>query len=120
MNHDTDTKVLEREQIDLGQQKKSRISNAPMWIAAAVLVVMAFTVAVAVARMIRQEKPGVMAATYKAHSLARELVEPGPVKAPPKFNHVIFRLGDAEIFRFTYEDGGNGLRYSFEVKEGGT
>ncbi len=52
-----------------------------------------------------KRKPGVVTMTHGI---------PSPVKS----NHVIFRLGDEEIFRFVYENGGDGRRYSFEVREG--
>lgn len=120
MNYDTDTKVIERGQIDMGQRKKSHISNWPLLLMVCAIVVFAIVLAAVIVKESRRKKPGVIAATYNAHALAKELVEPITIKAPPKFNHVIFRLGDAEIFRFTYENGDEGMRYSFEVKEGGT
>ena len=132
MQKENDTEVLERDSSDLHRPMQPRISMLPLWVAGSVAVVVLFIiVALTIGKTRGEKKSGVMKATYSARSLLdgppeivsfKEIVpvkEMAPVKTP-KFNHVIFRLGDNEIFRFTYEDGGEDMRYSFEVREGGS
>lgn len=117
----TDTDVIERDQETTERRKKERFFTAPLFMAMGVVLLLAVVGVTIISRAKREregKQAGVMAATYSARALPQELVGPVPVKAPPKFNHVIFRLGDEEIFRFVYEDGGDGRRYSFEVREG--
>jgi len=118
----SDTRILERERVDSTRGKKKSTTFSLLWLLAGVFIVLLVLVAAIIKNVIREKEAkttGVMTATY-ANAKARELVADGPVKAPPKFNHVIFRLGDEEIFRFTYEGGGDGRRCSFEIREGGS
>jgi hypothetical protein len=120
MHKESDTKVLERDQLAATTKTKPRISVMPICIALGVTFVLVLIFgAVMIAKKHRVGKAGVMEAVYSGRSLTKEVLEPVPVKIP-KFNHVVFRLGDKEIFRFTYEDGGDDLHYSFEVREGGS
>jgi flagellar biosynthesis/type III secretory pathway M-ring protein FliF/YscJ len=122
MNTDSDTRILERDQMDTTRWKKNPPSVSPLWFLVGALIVLIVVAAAIVKKTIREKEAkatGVMTATY-ANAKAREFVADGPVMAPPNFNHVIFRLGDEEIFRFTYEDGGDGRRCSFEIREGGS
>lgn len=123
MHNETDATVTERDRTTTERRKKISFFNIPLLVATILILTMATVGMVIVSRTKREkgkQRAGVMAATYVAHASARELLGPAPVKASPKFNHVIFRLGDQEIFRFTYEDGGEEMRYSFEVREGGS
>jgi hypothetical protein len=91
---------------------------APLCVALIVFVVAVITAA-ALGKAGRMKEAGVMEPTHASRYPERVTVAPTPVKAPPKFHHVIFRLGDDELFRFTHEDAGEDLRYSFEIREGG-
>ncbi len=121
MRKDSDTRILQHESLDTTRRKKNPGFISPLWIASGVFVVLVGCAAVVLTRAIREKEAkttGVMEAAYTARSLVREMSEPIEIKPPPKFNRVIFRLGDEEIFRFIYEDSGDGRRYSFEVREG--
>lgn len=122
MNDDSDTKVFEYDAIR-ERSKKSRLGMSFLLhiaITVAVLVAIVFALVVLAKRTQRDKAKGTMEASYihRAPVRAREVIETMEIKPPPKFRHVIFRLGDDEIFRFTYQDDGD-LRYSFEVREGG-
>lgn len=125
MFRDTDTKALERGEIR--QESRKPIANrfSPVLISFVFLALIAIACIVVVAKRTQRMKPtGAMEAAYvgnvKARDFIKSITADEPVATPPipKFNHVIFRLGDAEMFRFTYEDGGEGLHYSFEAREG--
>lgn len=124
MNNEADTRVIGRDKTEIQSSKKRRLSNAPLYVLAITGVITVVTLGVIMMRVIEKKhlakKSGLVTATYNARPLAELLHPEAPVKEPPKFNHVIFRLGDVEIFRFKYEDGGAGLNYSFEVVEGGS
>jgi hypothetical protein len=111
MGNNTDTKVIDYSQTT---RKRRLFTPLPSCIAFAVIIV-ALIAAVVVWKEIRAKQAGVMEAAYIARTAETE----APVKPSPKCKHVIFPLGDDEIFRFTYEDGGDDMRYSFEVREGG-
>jgi hypothetical protein len=115
MGNNTDTKVIDYSQTT---RKRSLFTPLPSCIAFAFIIV-ALIAAVVVWKEIRAKQVGVMEAAYIARAAENDVREPVPTKAPQKCKHVIFRLGDDEIFRFTYEDGGDDMRYSFEVREGG-
>ncbi len=105
MRNDTDTEVINHCRTTGARRRLNPLF--PYYIAAAVIA--AVLIAMAVAIEAKDEKAGVMEAAYVAHR---------PMPVPLKRKHVIFRLGDDEIFRFTYEDGDEDMRYSFEVREG--
>lgn len=121
MYDETDTATLERDQF-IAPKKKPRINGMPSWIALGVICTLALVMAAIIVKERRDARRGVMEIAYPGPSSARELVGDAsvPVKAPEKRNHVIFRLGDEEVFRFTYEDSGDGRRCSFEIREGGS
>ncbi len=113
MCNDTDTRVIDR--------KPRRLFNPAPLCVAIVVIVVALIAAAALGKAGRMKKAGVMVmeAAHDSRYPERVTAVPTPVKALPKLNHVIFRLGGDEIFRFTHEDTGKGLRYSFEIREGG-
>ncbi len=112
MRNDTDTEVINHGRTTGARRRLNPL--LPYYIATAVIA--AVLIAMAIAIEAKEKKAGVMEAAYIAHSKKEELIESAPV--PLKRKHVIFRLGDDEIFRFTYEDGSGDMRYSFEVREG--
>lgn len=116
-----DYEIGEPENKKPAKKLRSRIFDTvgPFVFALPVLVLFAVVLVLVIEKTEKKKKAGVMTATY-AGELAREITADGIVKPPAKFKHVIFRLGDAEIFRFTYKDGGAGQNYSFEVREGGS
>ncbi len=114
MRNDTDTKVINRSRTTGGLR---RINYLPLYLALALSVIVIGILAVGVIKKeSREKKASVMDAAYIASFVEDDLKMPMPI--PLKRKHVIFRLGDDEIFRFTYEDGGEDMRYSFEVREG--
>lgn len=122
MNDDSDTKVFEYDEIRTKPRKSGLDAKFPFFIVVAlvVAVIAVIVFAMVVAKRTQRDKAkGTMEASYtrRASAMAREITEPVQIIPPPKFRHVIFRLGDDEIFRFTYQDDGD-LRYSFEVREG--
>ncbi len=125
MHNNTDTKVINHSRTSGGAH---RINYLPLYLALALLVIVVGFLAVGVVKKaIREKKAAAMDAAYIASFVEGDLIKPMPmpmpmpvpVPVPLKRKHVIFRLGDDEIFRFTYKDGGEDMRYSFEVREGG-
>ncbi len=117
MHNNTDTKVINHSRTTGGAH---RINYLPLYLALALLVIVVGFLAVGVVKKaIREKKAAAMDAAYIASFVEGDLIKPMPVPVPLKRKHVIFRLGDDEIFRFTYKDGGEDMRYSFEVREGG-
>ncbi len=102
MNDDDDTKVFEYR--ELLEARKKRIT-LPFWIAVSIIILLLLGVVALFGMGYQERKPVAMKMTHGM---------PSPLKS----NHVIFRLGDEEIFRFIYEDSGDGRRYSFEIREG--
>ncbi len=120
--HDTDTKVIEYNKMAARQSKSTRFSNWPFIIASMLIIAVAATLVIVVAKRTSQRRGGgVIEASFSPIlKSAREITSMDvakPVPPPVKFNHVIFRLGDVEVFRFTYEDSED-AHYSFEVREG--
>lgn len=105
MIDDDDTKVFEYKKMVEAEKKILNTRLFPFRIAIACVVAMLLLIGTMLAIRYAKRKPGVVTTTHGI---------PSPVKS----NHVIFRLGDEEIFRFVYENGGDGRRYSFEVREG--
>ena len=112
MRNDTDTEIINHGRTTGPCRRLNPL--LPYYIATAVIA--AVLIAMAIAIEAKEKKAGVIEAAYIARSEKEELIESAPV--PLKRKHVIFRLGDDEIFRFTYEDGSGDMRYSFEVREG--
>ncbi len=113
MRNDTETKVIDRSQTIV---TRSRFNHLPYCITLAVIAVLIITVGWQASRT---KKASVTESASTARIVENDVKTPVPVKAPEKCRHVIFRLGDDEIFRFTYEDGVENRRFSFEVLEGG-
>ncbi len=109
MRNDTETRVIDRSKTT----GKRRLFN-PLACFIAIAAIIVVCIAIGVARKANREKTaGGMEAAY----IPRPVENGGRGAAPTlvKRKHVIFRLGDYEIFRFTYEDSDEDMRYSFEV-----
>lgn len=101
---------------------KRRLNTAPLHYAFITVIVAVATVlaAAAVGKAVREKKRDVIEAVHTVNTPENGDAASSRSTPAPKFNHVIFRLGGEEIFRFTYEDAGEDARYSFEVREGGS
>ncbi len=120
--HDTDTKVIEYNKMAARQSKSTRFSHWPFIIASMLIIAVAATLVIVVVKRASQRRGGgaIEASFSPILKSAREITGMDvakPVPPPEKINHVIFRLGDVEVFRFTYEDSED-AHYSFEVREG--
>ena len=104
MIDEDDTKVFEYKKMVEAEKRILNTRLFPFRIAIACVVATLLLIGTMLAIRYAKRKPGVVTMTQGI---------PSPVKS----NHVIFRLGDEEIFRFVYENG-DGRRYSFEVREG--
>lgn len=106
------------------QKRKSFWSdNFPLLVVvvSAVLVLVFVLLAVAVKERKKQERlsrAGTLTARYIDEAKSITSLKDGVIRPMPPLNRVIFRLDGVEIFRFTYEGGRDGQKFSFEVVEG--
>jgi hypothetical protein len=86
-----------------------------------VLLCTVLTIALAVKAKQERERlshAGTLTARYIDDAKSIASLKDGVIRSKPPLNRVIFRLDGVEIFRFTYEGGRDGQKFSFEVVEG--
>jgi hypothetical protein len=88
-------------------RKRRALSIVPLCVVAICATLLIATVSILGAA--NKVKPGIAKSKYAP--ILSEAIPPEPMVFAPeqpaamKFRHVIFRLGEWEIFRFTYEEG---------------
>lgn len=106
MRRDSDTTIIER---NFSTGKRRTFSFAPYCVAIIVLVLLG-RMLVVLGTADRARRVNDAKSKYSPVVTESVVITPPPRQAVPvKFQNIIFRVGDWEIFRFTYEEG-DGVR----------